>query len=68
MSVERYKYDSDDSDAGHSGFNLSDEMEKMERQLIVNALKKHNGYLNKTADELGLTVSYLEIKIKKHNL
>ena len=58
----------ENSEINNSEFNLTDEIEQMENQLIVEALKKNNGHLRSTANELGINIEYLKMKIKQHTL
>lgn len=48
--------------------SLSEEVEKIERNLIANALETHNGNRSRAAAELGIGRTLLIHKIKKYNL
>ena len=48
--------------------SLSEIIENMERELIVDALKKFDGHQRKTAKELGISERILGYKIKKYNI
>lgn len=57
-----------ESDEETSDFELSDEIIKMEIQLIILAVKRQQGDVRAAADEIGVSVEYLSEKIRKYKL
>lgn len=57
-----------ESDEETSDFDLSDEIIKMEIQLIILAVKRQQGDVRAAADEIGVSVEYLSEKIRKYKL
>jgi len=47
---------------------LKEFMESLERTILIKILTKFNGHQKKTAEFLGLKISTLNQKIKKHNI
>jgi DNA-binding NtrC family response regulator len=50
------------------GLTLADAMAELERRMIAEALKKHNGNISRAARELGLTRRGLYLKLGRHDL
>ena len=50
------------------GLTLSDAMAELERRMIAEALRKHNGNITRAARELGLTRRGLYLKLGRHDL
>ena len=51
-----------------SSFELTGEIVKMEIQLIVQALVKHQGDVQRAADDIGVSKDYLLDKMNAHNI
>ena len=51
-----------------SNFELTGEIVKMEIQLIVQALVKHQGDVQRAADDIGVSKDYLLDKMNAHNI
>lgn len=51
-----------------NGMSLSEYLEDIEKQLIINSLNKNNYNISKTAKELKITRQALQYKIKKYEL
>jgi Nif-specific regulatory protein len=47
---------------------MTETIANMEKELIIDALKKSGGQQRKTAAELGITERMLGYKIRKHNI
>jgi len=56
------------STANERGINLSDEVRRFEAQLIRSALIRTNGRMRPAARLLGMKVTTLHAKIKRHNI
>jgi DNA-binding NtrC family response regulator len=56
------------STANERGINLSDEVRRFEAQLIRSALIRTNGKMRPAARLLGMKVTTLHAKIKRHNI
>jgi DNA-binding NtrC family response regulator len=56
------------STANESGINLSNEVRRFEAQLIRSALIRTNGRMRPAARLLGMKVTTLHAKIKRHNI
>lgn len=54
--------------ANERGINLSDEVRRFEAQLIRSALIRTNGRMRPAARLLGMKVTTLHAKIKRHNI
>lgn len=54
--------------ANERGINLSDEVRRFEAQLIRSALIRTNGRMRAAARLLGMKVTTLHAKIKRHNI
>jgi DNA-binding NtrC family response regulator/tetratricopeptide (TPR) repeat protein len=50
------------------GLTLADAMAELERRMIAEALRKHNGNISRAARELGLTRRGLYLKLGRHDL
>jgi two-component system response regulator HupR/HoxA len=50
------------------GLTLADAMAELERRMIGEALRKHNGNISRAARELGLTRRGLYLKLGRHDL
>jgi DNA-binding NtrC family response regulator/tetratricopeptide (TPR) repeat protein len=50
------------------GLTLADAMGELERRMIAEALRKHNGNISRAARELGLTRRGLYLKLGRHDL
>jgi DNA-binding NtrC family response regulator/tetratricopeptide (TPR) repeat protein len=50
------------------GLTLSDAMAELERRMIAEALRKHNGNITRASRELGLTRRGLYLKLGRHDL
>ena len=50
------------------GLTLADAMSELERRMIAEALRKHNGNISRAARELGLTRRGLYLKLGRHDL
>jgi hydrogenase-4 transcriptional activator len=50
------------------GLTLADAMAELERRMIAEALRKHNGNITRAARELGLTRRGLYLKLGRHDL
>jgi hydrogenase-4 transcriptional activator len=50
------------------GVTLADAMAELERRMIAEALRKHNGNISRAARELGLTRRGLYLKLGRHDL
>ncbi len=50
------------------GLNLADAMAELERRMIAEALRKHNGNISRASRELGLTRRGLYLKLGRHDL
>jgi len=50
------------------GLTLADAMAELERRMISEALRKHNGNISRAARELGLTRRGLYLKLGRHDL
>jgi DNA-binding NtrC family response regulator len=50
------------------GLTLADAMAELERRMIAEALRKHNGNISRAARELGLTRRGLYLKLERHDL
>ncbi len=55
-------------DALAQGLTLADAMAELERRMIAEALRKHNGNISRAARELGLTRRGLYLKLGRHDL
>ena len=51
-----------------SSFELTGEIVKMEIQLIVQALEKHQGDVQRAADDIGVSKDCLLDKMNAHNI
>jgi len=56
------------NDAIAQGLTLADAMGELERRMIAEALRKHNGNISRAARELGLTRRGLYLKLGRHDL
>jgi hydrogenase-4 transcriptional activator len=56
------------NDALAQGLTLADAMAELERRMIAEALRKHNGNISRAARELGLTRRGLYLKLGRHDL
>jgi transcriptional regulator with GAF, ATPase, and Fis domain len=56
------------TDAISHGHTLADAMAELERRMIADALRKHNGNISRAARELGLTRRGLYLKLGRHDL
>ena len=56
------------TDAISQGLTLADAMAELERRMIAEALRKHNGNISRAARELGLTRRGLYLKLGRHDL
>ncbi|MCA1555096.1 MAG: sigma 54-interacting transcriptional regulator [Acidobacteria bacterium] len=56
------------NDALAHGLTLADAMGELERRMIAEALRKHNGNISRAARELGLTRRGLYLKLGRHDL
>ncbi|HVF57459.1 MAG TPA: helix-turn-helix domain-containing protein, partial [Pyrinomonadaceae bacterium] len=56
------------ADASSQGMTLADAMGELERRMIAEALRKHNGNISRAARELGLTRRGLYLKLGRHDL
>jgi DNA-binding NtrC family response regulator/tetratricopeptide (TPR) repeat protein len=56
------------ADAISQGLTLADAMAELERRMIAEALRKHNGNISRAARELGLTRRGLYLKLGRHDL
>ncbi|HYE14301.1 MAG TPA: sigma 54-interacting transcriptional regulator, partial [Pyrinomonadaceae bacterium] len=56
------------SDAISQGLTLADATAELERRMIAEALRKHNGNISRAARELGLTRRGLYLKLGRHDL
>jgi DNA-binding NtrC family response regulator/tetratricopeptide (TPR) repeat protein len=56
------------SEASAQGLTLADALADLERRMIVDALRKHNGNISRTARELGLTRRGLYLKLERYSL
>jgi DNA-binding NtrC family response regulator/tetratricopeptide (TPR) repeat protein len=56
------------ADAIAQGLTLADAMAELERRMIAEALRKHNGNISRAARELGLTRRGLYLKLGRHDL
>jgi DNA-binding NtrC family response regulator/tetratricopeptide (TPR) repeat protein len=56
------------TDAISHGLTLADAMAGLERRMITEALRKHNGNISRAARELGLTRRGLYLKLGRHDL
>ncbi|HEX7316321.1 MAG TPA: sigma 54-interacting transcriptional regulator [Pyrinomonadaceae bacterium] len=56
------------SQAIAQGLTLADAMAELERRMIAEALRKHNGNISRAARELGLTRRGLYLKLGRHDL
>jgi DNA-binding NtrC family response regulator/tetratricopeptide (TPR) repeat protein len=56
------------SDAIAQGLTLADATAELERRMIAEALRKHNGNISRAARELGLTRRGLYLKLGRHDL
>jgi hydrogenase-4 transcriptional activator len=56
------------SEAIAQGLTLADAMAELERRMIAEALRKHNGNISRAARELGLTRRGLYLKLGRHDL
>jgi len=56
------------TDAIAHGLTLADAMAELERRMIAEALRKHNGNISRAARELGLTRRGLYLKLGRHDL
>jgi DNA-binding NtrC family response regulator len=54
--------------ASSQGLTLADAMAELERRMIAEALRKHNGNISRAARELGLTRRGLYLKLGRHDL
>ncbi len=71
LSIMSASFDKDDpieSDEETSDFDLSDEIIKMEIQLIMLAVKRQQGDVRAAANEIGVSVEYLNEKIRKYKI
>lgn len=68
MSASFDKDDPIESDEETSDFDLSDEIIKMEIQLIMLAVKRQQGDVRAAANEIGVSVEYLKEKIRKYKI
>lgn len=68
MSASFDKDDPIESDEETSDFDLSDEIIKMEIQLIMLAVKRQQGDVRAAANEIGVSVEYLNEKIRKYKI
>ncbi|MGB8508463.1 MAG: sigma-54 dependent transcriptional regulator, partial [Pyrinomonadaceae bacterium] len=50
------------------GLNLAEAMAELERRMIAEAMRKHNGNISRAARELGLTRRGLYLKLGRHDL
>ncbi|MCA1594657.1 MAG: sigma 54-interacting transcriptional regulator, partial [Acidobacteria bacterium] len=50
------------------GLNLAEAMSELERRMISEALRRHNGNISRAARELGLTRRGLYLKLDRHDL
>ena len=51
-----------------NGRTMPETVENLEREMIVESLKKNNGHRRKVAEELGITERMLGYKIKKYSI
>ena len=56
------------AEASTQGLTLADAMAELERRMIAEALRKHNGNISRAARELGLTRRGLYLKLDRHDL
>lgn len=56
------------AEAISQGLTLADAMAELERRMIAEALRKHNGNISRAARELGLTRRGLYLKLDRHDL
>lgn len=56
------------ADAGKSGGTLEAAVEAVERELIVNTLKEHNGNMTQSAKQLGISERIMGLRVKKYQL
>jgi len=56
------------SEASAQGLTLADALADVERRMIADALRKHNGNISRTARELGLTRRGLYLKLERYSL
>ena len=50
------------------GTSLADALEVLERQMITDAMRRHNGNVSRAARELGLTRRGLYLKLERYQL
>ncbi|MDQ3805242.1 MAG: helix-turn-helix domain-containing protein, partial [Acidobacteriota bacterium] len=55
------------SEALAQGLTLADATAELERRMIAEALRKHNGNISRAARELGLTRRGLYLKLGRHD-
>ncbi len=56
------------SEASTHGLTLADALSELERRMIAEALRKHNGNISRTARELGLTRRGLYLKLERYEM
>ncbi len=68
MSASFEKDDPNEPDDEISSFDLSDEIVKMEIQLIVKTLQRHHGDVQNAANEIGVSVDFLKQRIDEYHI
>ncbi len=56
------------AEAFDQGLSLADALSNLERRMMTEALRKHNGNISRAARELGLTRRGLYLKIERHSM
>jgi transcriptional regulator with GAF, ATPase, and Fis domain len=56
------------AEAAMQGLTLADAMAELERRMIAEALRKHNGNISRAARELGLTRRGLYLKLERYEM
>ena len=56
------------SSVASAGGTLADALAEVERRMISDALRRHNGNISRAARELGLTRRGLYLKLERHEL